>query len=193
MCKTLCKAISQCNGVYTKEKAFPYFHTVILFAANRLTVKVVRVCRLRWSFIAGKRFYLASKNNADAFFLPSEIANLLRRVCVTRRKVLEFAFGRLGVTTAHASWLTRLEGRVLIGAGGSVGALIGYSACRLLACVCEQQSIHKDGLVPDHIHPFTIQVLADPIAKCLSFISHRDTDPIHWTNMAMLWLEFFQG
>ncbi len=37
---------------------------------------------------------------------------------VTRRKVQDFAFGRLGVTTAHASLLAQLEGRVLIGAGG---------------------------------------------------------------------------
>ncbi len=45
----------------------------------------------------------------------------VRRACfsVTRRKVLEFAFGRLGVTKAHASWLAQLEGRVLIGAGGT--------------------------------------------------------------------------
>ncbi len=81
------------------------------------------------------------------------VANLLlpltcccvRRACssVTRRKVPEFAFGRLGVTTAHASWLAQLEGRVLIGAGGSVGALIGQSACRVLACACEQQTIAR--------------------------------------------------
>ncbi len=45
----------------------------------------------------------------------------VRRACfsVTRRKVLEFAFGRLGVTTAHASWLALLDCRVLISAGGT--------------------------------------------------------------------------
>ncbi len=58
----------------------------------------------------------------------------MRVFCVTRRNVLEFAFGRLGVTTAHASWLAQLDCRVLVGASGSVGALIGQSACRLLAC-----------------------------------------------------------
>ncbi len=42
-----------------------------------------------------------------------------------------------------------------------------------------QLEVHKDGPGPDQLHPFTLQVLADPIAKGLSFISHRDTDPIH--------------
>ncbi len=39
--------------------------------------------------------------------------------CVTRKNVSEFAFGRVGVTTAHAPWLTQLECGVLIDAGGT--------------------------------------------------------------------------
>ncbi len=39
-------------------------------------------------------------------------------VIVTRRNVLEFAFCRLGVTTALASLLAQLGRGVLIGAGG---------------------------------------------------------------------------
>ncbi len=60
----------------------------------------------------------------------------VKRACVsvTRWSVQEFAFCRLGVTTAHMSWLAQLECRVLVGAGGSVDDLIGQSACRLLAC-----------------------------------------------------------
>ncbi len=42
---------------------------------------------------------------------------MLRGACVS-----EFAFGRFGVTTAHASRLAQLECDVLIGAGGT-GAL----------------------------------------------------------------------
>ncbi len=67
------------------------------------------------------------------------------RVSVTRRSVFEFAFGRLGVTTAHASRLAQLEFRVLVGAGGSVGALIGQSACRLLAFAREATESTRAG------------------------------------------------
>ncbi len=38
-----------------------------------------------------------------------------------------------------------------------------------------QLEVHKDGPGPDQLHPFTLQVLV----LGLSFISHRDTAPIH--------------
>ncbi len=45
----------------------------------------------------------------------------MREACACKRdvpRVSEFAFGRLGVTAAHASLLAQLGGGVLIGAGG---------------------------------------------------------------------------
>ncbi len=36
-----------------------------------------------------------------------------------RAEMSQFAFGRLGVKTAHASWLAQLDSGILIGAGGT--------------------------------------------------------------------------
>ncbi len=49
-----------------------------------------------------------------------------------------------------------------------------------------ESEVLKDGPGTGQRHFFTLQVLPDPLSKGLSIISHRDTDPIHRTNMALL-------
>ncbi len=73
---------------------------------------------------------------SDSLSIPNDgqrhnNGNEILCVSALRAEVSELAFGRLGI---YASWLSQLDCGVLIGAGGSVGALIGRSACRLLAC-----------------------------------------------------------
>ncbi len=61
------------------------------------------------------------------YAIISALCVVLREACVFKRYapvcVFEFAFGYLGVTTAHASWLAQV----------GCGILIGRDACRLLA------------------------------------------------------------
>ncbi len=64
---------------------------------------------------------------------------MLRKACVLKRYapvcVFKFAFGYLGVTTAHASWLAQV----------GCGVLIGRDACRLLAFAREAIDNTREG------------------------------------------------
>ncbi len=108
------------------------------FAINLLSCKATG-CSCNWRTLSAYEAFRCQSQERMARWPKTNNGKgtafyVMLRACVSVTRVLEFSFGRLGVTTAHASWLAQLDCRVLIGAGGSVGALIGQSACRLLAC-----------------------------------------------------------